>query len=359
MVNIRIAKVRSEVMKKKTIFALLILLLFTCSAFAQPASPSSDIQALLGFYQSEGDNVIIREREGRLEFLYGVTVDDWPFNQSNVFQMRKKRYDEYELVTANPRDYRMILNVKFERDGKGKGITLVIDKQRYSRIFFAGENANDFKLTPSQPVDALRRNAEASIMPNQPGNLLAAKLVDISRKDSQIKINMVYATDKNFIDTAIYESNKAYLQEDAANALSRVNKELAKYGYGVVVWDAYRPWYISKLLHDVLPEKDKGLLESPETGSQHNRGLSVDVSLYYLATGQQVQMISGFDEPSLRAYSKFQGGSELERFRRDLLRQLMENEGFTTIDHEWWHFDYKDFTNYQLLNIPFNELDKE
>ena len=346
-------------MKKYFSFILLLLLLvLPCLVFAQPVAPSSDIQALLGLYQTEGDNIIIREREGWLELLYGVTAEDYPFNQSNVYQMRKKRYDEYELVTANPRDYRAVLDLKFERDKSGRGITCIIDKQRYSRIFFAGENDNDFKVTLTQSIEVLRKNVQSVVLPNQQNSLAEAKLVNLAAKDQQIRINMIYATDKNFVGTVVYENTGAYLDEQAVDALSRVNRKLAEYGYGLVIWDAYRPWYISKLLHDALPENDKRLLESPETGSPHNKGLSVDVSLYDIATGKELDMISGFDELSFRAYSKFQGGSGLDRFRRDLLRQIMEKEGFTGVAHEWWHFDYQGFTNYRLLNVPFSQLDK-
>jgi D-alanyl-D-alanine dipeptidase len=113
------------------------------------------------------------------------------------------------------------------------------------------------------------------------------------------------------------------------------------------------------MYYDILPEDKKYMLETPETGSPHNRGLSVDVTLYSLFTGQEASMPSSFDEPSPRAYGAFQGGGELERYRRDLLSLYMVSEGFTGAEHEWWHFSYKNFTGYQLLNSKFHELREE
>jgi D-alanyl-D-alanine dipeptidase len=146
------------------------------------------------------------------------------------------------------------------------------------------------------------------------------------------------------------------LDAAAARALARANKQLNAHGYGILVWDAYRPWHISKLLHDILPPDKKYMLEAPEEGSPYNRGLSVSVSLYVLATGVEADMVSGLDEPSPRAFSKFQGGGELLRYRRDLLRFFMQGEGFGGVEHEWWHFDYKNFDKYRLLNKPFADL---
>lgn len=100
----------------------------------------------------------------------------------------------------------------------------------------------------------------------------------------------------------------------------------------------------------------KQMLPTPEQGFSHNTGRAVDVSLYYLETGEPVEMISDFDEPSIRQYSKFTGGTELERYQRDLLHQLMSLEGFSVSDMEWWHFEYEPDTFYSHLNVPLQGL---
>lgn len=342
----------------KKIVAFLIMLFCAMPVYAQPKEPQPEIKALLGFYQGEGENVIVREKDGQLEALYGVTPGDYPFYKSNVFQLVKNRYDDYTLNIANPRDYRGALNAKFERDSKGRGITCIIDKKRYTRIFFEGEDNNYLKITPPQDLNEMRENSLRAAMPPQGGGMQEAELIDVGKTYPDIKISMIYATENNFLSRPLYPLDRAFLHRAAADALQRVNRKLAAYGYGIVVWDAYRPWYLTKTVYDTLPENQKTLLESPDGGSPHNRGLSVDVTLYDVQTGKEVVMISRFDEASLRSNSLFQGGSELDRWRRDLLRLLMEGEGFSSVAHEWWHFDYKGFKDYKLLNTTFDSLIK-
>lgn len=340
-----------------TLFFFVCCLALPGKAAAEPAASPPDIAALLGFYQSEGESILIREREGALELLYAVIRDDYAFNKCNVFQMIKIRYDEYTVSAASPRDWRLTMTAKFERDRDGRGITLVIDKRRFGRVFMPNEKGGEvFRLSLPQPLEVMRRAALAAAMPQRGGDLPAAELVDVTTVDPTLKTALLYATDGNATGAPIYEESRAFLDATAAVALSRVNKRLNAHGYGLVVWDAYRPWYITKLLHDILPPDKKYMLEAPEAGSPYNRGLSVSVSLCDAKTGEEIVMITALDEPSPRALSKFQGGGELERYRRDLLRFFMQCEGFGGVEHEWWHFDYKDFDKYRLLNIPFAQL---
>lgn len=342
--------------KIKFLSIFMLLLFFSSSALGQPKEISADVEALLGYYQTEGGNIIIRERDGRLELLYGVTEKDYAFDQSNVYPLEKVRYNNYSLIIGNPRQRRLALDVKFERDKQGKGVTSIIDGKRYTRVFFLGENNNDFTVKAVKDLATLKAEALAAQMPVQDNSLMTAQLVNILTLDSTIKVDMKYAKDNNFLNMKMYDEEKAFVDLEMGKALVRVHKKLADFGYGLLIWDAYRPWYVTKMFYDALPMEEKTLLESPEKGSSHNRGLSVDVSLYDLKTGQPVKMISGFDELSFRTFSKYQGGIELARFERDLLRLIMEKEGFHGVDHEWWHFDYKDFKQYRLLNTSFSEI---
>ncbi|MDR3349886.1 MAG: hypothetical protein LBO03_09895 [Acidaminococcales bacterium] len=338
------------------VFFLVWCLALPGTAAAEPAGVPVELAALLGFYQSEGESILVREREGAPELLYAVRQDDYAFDRCNVFQMAKTRYDEYSVIAASPRDWRLAMSAKFERDRDGRGITVVIDKRRFSRVFMPNEKGGEvFRLSLPQPLEIMRRAALAASPPPD-GGLPEAELVDVTAVDPTIKTALLYATEGNATGVPVYEQARAFLDAAAARALSRANKQLNAHGYGLLVWDAYRPWYITKLLYDILPPDKKYMLEAPEVGSPYNRGLSVSVSLYSLKTGEEIAMITGLDEPSPRAYSKFQGGGELERYRRDLLRFFMQSEGFGGVEHEWWHFDYKDFEKYRLLNKQFAQL---
>ena len=136
----------------------------------------------------------------------------------------------------------------------------------------------------------------------------------------------------------------------------RASKALAKRGYGLLIHDGYRPWYVTKMFWDATPEADHIFVADPQNGSRHNRGCAVDLTLYDLATGKPVEMTGGYDEMSTRSYPDYPGGTSLERWHRDLLRKTMEAEGFKVYEFEWWHFDYADWAKYQVMNVPFEQL---
>jgi CubicO group peptidase (beta-lactamase class C family) len=140
-------------------------------------------------------------------------------------------------------------------------------------------------------------------------------------------------------------------------ALVRAHRLLAASGYGILIHDAYRPWYVTRMFWDVTPPDKKIFVADPADGSRHNRGAAADVTLYELATGRPVEMVSTYDETSDRAFPDYPGGTSLQRWHRDLLRRAMEAQGFSVYDAEWWHFDYKDWREYPIINLRFEQVD--
>src|SRR5688572_16818409 len=177
--------------------------------------------------------------------------------------------------------------------------------------------------------------------PKEPGPFRAADLVEIVKLDPTIRLDVRYATPNNFTGRPVYREARTYLQRPAAEALVRVNRALAAKGYGLLVFDGYRPWSITKLFWDITPPEKRSFVANPAKGSKHNRGAAVDLSLYELATGREVEMPSAYDEFTDRAAPEFTGGTQEQRARRDLLRATMEKEGFTVDPGEWWHFNYQ------------------
>jgi D-alanyl-D-alanine dipeptidase len=82
----------------------------------------------------------------------------------------------------------------------------------------------------------------------------------------------------------------------------------------------------------------------------------VDLSLYDLKTGKEVEMPGAYDEMTERSYAAYTGGTVEQRRTRDLLRKAMEDEGYSVYPEEWWHYDYKDWQKYPILNIKFADL---
>lgn len=214
-----------------------------------------------------------------------------------------------------------------------------------------------FRIEPVRPVTELLPLARAATPPVEPGDVRASDLVEITALDPTIKLDIRYATSRNFLGTPLYSEARAFLQRPAAQALVRVQHALAKDGYGLLVHDAYRPWYVTKLFWDATPPDKHEFVADPAKGSRHNRGCAVDLTLYTLRDGRPVQMPSLYDEMSERAYPTYSGGTADARRQRDFLRTRMEAQGFSVYPSEWWHFDYKDWRSYAIQNATFEQLD--
>ena len=185
-----------------------------------------------------------------------------------------------------------------------------------------------------------------------------AHLIELIKLDKTLKLDIRYATKNNFMGKQVYPEARAFLQKPAAKSVVRVHKKLKKQGLGLVIYDGYRPWTITKLFWDSVAPEYKVFVADPAKGSKHNRGCAVDLSIFDLKTGKDVPMPSGYDEFSERASPKYTGGTEEERRNRDLLRSLMEAEGFIVNDNEWWHFDYKAWELYAIYDISFAEASR-
>jgi D-alanyl-D-alanine dipeptidase len=196
--------------------------------------------------------------------------------------------------------------------------------------------------------------------PRERGNFRESDLVEITKVDPTIRLDIRYASTNNFMHRPMYRQAKAFLQRPAAEALVRAHRSLKAKGYGIVVFDAYRPWSVTKLFWDSASEEERRIefVANPQKGSRHNRGCAVDISLFDIATGAEVKMPSDYDEFSKRAYPDYTGGSAEETASRDLLRAAMEAQGFTVYPAEWWHFDYKDWKEYRIMDIPFETMSR-
>jgi len=196
----------------------------------------------------------------------------------------------------------------------------------------------------------------AAAQPVETGEFRAPDLVELRDLDASIHLDIRYATANNFTRRKQYAEARAFLQRPAAEALARANRALKPHGFGLLVFDGYRPWSVTKAFWDATPPEKHKFVADPQKGSRHNRGCAVDVGLYQLRTGKEVAMPSAFDEMSERAAANYKGGTSDERRTRALLREVLENEGFAVNPDEWWHFDYKDARLYRVLDLPFDKI---
>jgi D-alanyl-D-alanine dipeptidase len=249
--------------------------------------------------------------------------------------------------------------VTFFRDSKGRAtvVTFGNDDNHTRRQVGPEEGAPQLHVDPVRPVPELIKEALAAQPPKETGDFRKSDLVELTKLDPTIKLDIRYATTNNFLGTVFYSEPRAFMQRPAAEAVARANQKLKKMGFGLLIHDAYRPWYITKVFWDATPVDKHVFVADPSQGSRHNRGCAVDLTLYDLKTGKPVDMVSTYDETTDRAYPDYPGGTSLQRWHRKVLQDAMESEGFKVYEAEWWHFDYKDWQHYGIGNETFEKLD--
>jgi D-alanyl-D-alanine dipeptidase len=248
-----------------------------------------------------------------------------------------------------------ILTVRREPDGQIRALGL--DPWIYERLALGGREGETFRITPLRPPGELRAQAQAATPPEENGEFLPSDLVDLVALDPTLRLDIRYATTNNFMGEVFYSSPRAFLQRPAAEALIRAHEWLKERGYGLLIHDGYRPWYVTKMFWEATPEALRTFVADPASGSRHNRGCAIDLTLFDLATGEVVTMPAGYDEMSPRSHADYPGGTARQRWYRKLLRNAMEAQGFTVYEAEWWHFDYEDWSRYRIGNQIFEEID--
>jgi D-alanyl-D-alanine dipeptidase len=267
-----------------------------------------------------------------------------------------------DVFTADPERVARLLGpradvLSFSRDAGGRAQSLSAGGTRMPRRDIEPRpGTNQLRITPQRPVEELRTEALAASQPVEHGEFRQPDLVELTTLDSTIKLEIRYATTNNFLGTRFYSEARAFMQRPAAEALVRAHHLLKPLGYGLLIHDAYRPWYVTKMFWDATPPDKRWLVADPSQGSRHNRGEAVDLTLYELPNGRPVDMPSTYDESTDRAYADYPGGTALQRWHRALLRRAMESVGFTVNPTEWWHFDYKEWRAYPIGNVPFERL---
>jgi D-alanyl-D-alanine dipeptidase len=246
--------------------------------------------------------------------------------------------------------------VQFRRGDLGRAVEIRVGNTVLKKMALGPEEGSVFRIVPVRPVEQLRTEALAAAPPPESGSFRDADLTELIRLDPSIRLDIRYAGSDNFLGTPLYSSPRAFLQRPAAEALVRAHRRLRARGYGLLVHDGYRPWYVTRMFWDATPPAQHEFVADPATGSRHNRGCAVDLTLYDLNTGKPVQMPGTYDEFSHRSYPGYPGGTSRQRWFRALLQETMETEGFTVYTSEWWHFDFRDWKQYRIGNASFEQL---
>jgi D-alanyl-D-alanine dipeptidase len=307
-----------------------------------PRDASRELKRLIGEYRSAEAQLTIYEASRQL-FADGLGLHQVPLRRLTATRFSAE-------------DKPLATRFEFELDRNGQASAVVAGGSRMQFRDIGQEVVEKIRAGVKADSGQLRAAALAAKPPPEPAPKRPFDLVDLASVDPTIKFDIRYATSNNFIGFPLYERPAAYLQRPAAEALGRVERALASRGYGLLIHDAYRPWFVTKMFWDATPESSHVFVADPSQGSRHNRGCAVDLTLYDLKSGRAVEMTGRYDEMSPRSYADYVGGTSRQRWLRDLLRSQMEAQGFAVYAEEWWHFDFKDWSDYAVGTATFTEL---
>jgi CubicO group peptidase (beta-lactamase class C family)/D-alanyl-D-alanine dipeptidase len=311
---------------------------------AKPAPSPGKWDGLIGEYGWDHDVLYILERDGKLHALIEWFFD-YPLKEVSPDRFA---FPDFGLYAGE--------SLIFSRDSEGKAAQVDAASVVFKRRHLDGEGGKTFRIVPRRPIEEVRREIRSARPPVEAGTFRRPDLVELISLDPAIKLDIRYATTNNFLSVPCYTSARAFMERPAAEALLRAHRALARQGYGLLIHDAYRPWQITKLFWEATPDSGRMFVANPAKGSKHNRGAAVDLTLYELATGEPVKMVGGYDEMSPRSFPDYPGGTSLERWHREVLREAMEGEGFTVNEFEWWHFDHRDWKEYPIIDLRFEDL---
>lgn len=310
--------------------------------FSLPPRPSPAVESLVGEYGEGATRLVLREAQGALQ----VSPDGRAFEP--VRELGGARYAADRIG-----EFRVDRGVPAMKT-KGVGVQSVVQGISIGSVFLPrrdyGGSEGVFRITPLRPVAELLKEARSLSPPGETGDFLKSDLVDVRSLDKSIALDVRYATNANFLATPVYGKAQVRLQRSAAEAVVRAHRALKAKGYGLMLHDGYRPWFVTWVFWNATPEASRDFVADPSKGSKHNRGCAIDLTLFDLKTKKAVEMPGFYDEMSPRSYPDYAGGTTRQRALRQLLREAMEGEGFTVYETEWWHFDYRDWPRFAIGN---------
>jgi len=343
---------------------------FTRVAEPRPPPAPAALTGLIGEYGFDHNTLFVFEQDGQLHALIEWFFD-YPLTKSGTKSGTNAGGTPAPAPPAIDRDVydfpttglylneQIVFHRKDPDDPNSEATEAVAAGVTFPRRVVGTPEGVTFQIRPLKPIDELRSDALAATPAPELSRFKGARephLVELVKVDPALHLDVRYATTNNFMGTVFYEQARAFMQDAAAQALKRAHQQLRKEGFGLLIHDGYRPWFVTRMFWDGTPAEHHDMVADPSTGSRHNRGCAVDLTLCDPKTGAALRMPGGYDEFSHRSNPWYPGGTSEQRWLRDTLRHAMESEGFTVYEHEWWHFDFGAWREYPVLNVRFQDL---
>jgi len=183
-------------------------------------------------------------------------------------------------------------------------------------------------------------------------------MVSLTKMIPGIVLDLRYATLNNFTGRRMYKKGLSYtfLRRPAAKALLAVQQELNTQGYGLKIYDAYRPYGVTVDFWNLI--HDERYVANPAKASGHNRGIATDLTIIDLKTGKELDMGTGFDNFTDSAHHSFTQLPAAILANRQLLKSVMEKQGFHLFETEWWHYFWGPAEGFEAMDLDFSALKK-
>jgi zinc D-Ala-D-Ala dipeptidase len=214
-------------------------------------------------------------------------------------------------------------------------------------VFAQSDSLNQYGLYIISSIEKFKQTVEKDS---------SKQLVRIKDYVPNVVLDIKYATTQNVFYTKLYDRSHAYMRLPAAKALALVQKELNESGLGLKIYDAYRPYSVTCHMFEMIP--DTNYMGLPWTGSKHNRGVALDLTLIDLKTRQELRMPTPFDALVYASHPQFMGLPDSVIQNREKLKIVMQKHGFVVDPMEWWHFNYTPNKGFELLDLPPADIEK-
>lgn len=309
-----------------------------------PAECEASLRDLVGEYGWDHNTLYILERDGQLWAL----IEWFYYYPLTRVEADRFAFPDYGLYHGE--------ELFFQRSPSGEITGVTAAQVAFPRREVGTREGVTFKIERKLPVEQLRQMANQAEPPAEVGTFRDSELVELKEMEPSIQLDIRYATTNNFMDTVFYQQPRAFAQQPAAEAAVEVHRALGDRDLGLLIFDAYRPWRVTKMFWDATPDDMKDFVANPASGSRHNRGCALDLTLFDRKTGDPIPMVSGYDEFSQRSYPLYPGGTHRQRWYRGLLRRVMQQAGFSVYEFEWWHFDFQGWERYRIGNQTFEQI---
>ena len=298
---------------------------------------------LVGLYGLKESPFILFEQQGNLYVQQG-----WV----NVYKLDPIRPDTFALPADGLYGGE---EVHIGRDEDGIANMLYVANMGFERLQETASRYTVDQIPLNPPFNPL---IETASPPHQDTTLKSSELVDLTMIDPLLNMEVDFATQENIFGTNLYNEARILLQQPIAEALFNIKRKIRPDNLGLVIHDAYRPWRTTHAIWKSIPDSLSRFFSPSQEGSCQNRGAGISVSLFRLNTGESLPMPTDYGVLSVDAYSDYPLLSAEVRRNRDLLRHLMENEGFKASRYRWWHFDHLSCETYPIIDILHEDVNQ-